>query len=63
MENLSVEVIDQGDEIDVIDGEIAALLTSQVTQDERILELETTDEGKRHWMYVFWLVLGFYSTI
>ena len=53
VENLNVEVTDQGEEIDVIDGEIAALLTAQVTQDERILDLESTDEGKRHWMYVF----------
>ena len=38
--------IDVGDEIDVIDGEIAVLFADQVIQDERILELESIDEGK-----------------
>ena len=42
---LTEEVTDLGDEIDVIDGEIAVILTGQVIQDERILELEADSEG------------------
>ena len=37
---------DVGDEIDVIDGEIAVLFADQVIQDERILDLEENDEGQ-----------------
>ena len=56
VENLNVDVTllnngltDVGDEIDVIDSEIAALLSDQVIQDERILDLETTDESRHLW--------------
>ena len=38
--DLGVEVTDLGDEIDVIDGEIVVILTGQVIQDKKILELE-----------------------
>ena len=42
---LTEEVIDLGDEVDVIDGEIAVIFTGQVIQDERILELEADSES------------------
>ena len=42
---LTEDVTDLGDEVDVIDGEIAVILTGQVIQDERILDLEADSEG------------------
>ena len=42
---LTEEVTDLGDEVDVIDGEIAVIFTGQVIQDERILELEADSES------------------
>ena len=46
MAGLTEEVIDLGDEIDVIDGEIAVIFADQVIQDERILEVEADSEGQ-----------------
>ena len=44
--DLGLEVTDLGDDIDVIDGEVAVLFAEQVIQDERILELEADSEGQ-----------------
>ena len=46
MDYVTGEVTDLGDEVDVIDGEIAVILADQVIQDERILELEVDSEGQ-----------------
>ena len=45
MAGLTEEVTDLGDEVDVIDGEIAVIFADQVIQDERILEVEADSEG------------------
>ena len=44
--DLGLEVMDLGEDIDVIDGEVAVILADQVIQDERILELEEDSEGQ-----------------
>ena len=46
MADLTEEVADLGDDVDVIDNEVAVILTGQVIQDERILELEDETEGE-----------------
>ena len=43
--SINTEVTDLGDDIDVIDGEVAAILAGQVLQDERKLELEMDSDG------------------
>ena len=45
MADLTEEVTDLGEDVDVIDGEVAVILADQVIQDERILELESDSEG------------------
>ena len=45
MADLTEDVTDLGDDVDVIDGEVAVILADQVLQDERILELEADSEG------------------
>ena len=45
MADLTEEVTDPGEDVDVIDGEVAVILADQVIQDERILELEADTEG------------------
>ena len=46
MADLTDDVTDLGEDVDVIDGEVAVILADQVIQDERILELEADSEGK-----------------
>ena len=43
---LSTEVVDQAEDLDRIEGEIAVILTDQVQQDQRILELEQDSDSK-----------------
>ena len=40
MADLTDDVTHLGEDVDVIDGEVAVILADQVIQDERILELE-----------------------
>ena len=46
MADLTEEITDLGEDVDVIDGEVAVILADQVIQDERILELEAETEGE-----------------
>ena len=46
MADVTEDVTDIGDEVDVITGEVAVIFADQVIQDERILELEAESEGK-----------------
>ena len=60
MTSLNIDVIDLGDEIDIIDGEIAVIFADQTIQDERILDLEDSIIGKfqfRHMILPFFYVL------
>ena len=45
VENLNIEVVDQAEDLDRIEGEIVILLEDQVQQNERLLELEIDSDG------------------
>ena len=46
VDNLNVEVVDQAEDLDRIEGEIFIISADQVLQDERLLELEMDSDGK-----------------
>ena len=46
MEILNTEVVDQAEDLDRIEGEIAIISADQVLQNERLLELEMDSDGK-----------------
>ena len=46
MADLTEEVTDLGEDVDIIDSEVVVILADQIIQDERILELESDSEGK-----------------
>ena len=42
---INTDVTYRGEDVDVIDGEVAVILADQVIQDKRILELEMDSDG------------------
>ena len=47
MADLTEDVRDLGEDVDVIDNEVAVIFADQIIQDERILTLEVDSEGQR----------------
>ena len=45
VETVNAELVDQAEDLDRIEGDIAILSADQVLQDERLLELEMDSDG------------------
>ena len=50
--SIIVDVTDQEEDLDLVEGEIAVISAEQVLQDERILELEVDSDGMRFIAYL-----------
>ena len=52
MADLTEDVTDLGEDVDVIENEVTVIFADQIIQDERILTLEVDSEGERLIFYL-----------